>query len=587
MTDLREVTPVTRKLLRRAALSCLAVALTTSAALLAGCSGNDPNVLARVNGKAITVSQFNEIAQRNAQQYAGSPDSVRVRLLKDLVDRELLVQGAAREGLRETPESHAYQQKVEQQVLLETIYQRLLGGPFQVTDAEMREVYDRSGTSTHTRLIFTNDESTARQALKDIERGDDFTTVADRYNPTGTIPPGGDIGFIQPASLMPPLDEMVRTGPLGKVLGPVSGGGEGWFLVRLEERRPHERPPYEQVRQQIAEMLRQRKQRVAVVRVVENLKTDYQVAVLPGASQEVVTRLRPTPGTAPGAAPGSAPSPAAPAPPGAEERAHVLARYRGGAYTLGEAYDDLLSGAGQRPNLSMLPSVERWIESQVVERAALAEARKRHLGDEPEVKNKLRDRMDNFMLDGYYQRQVLGRIQLGPEDFEAAYERYKTSFEHLETARVVSVNMRDSAGAVALAQQAGHAPSLKEAAATAAAGGRVREEKLKFPAPDPLWTRFEGNLMRMKAGEIAGPFKAVGGWVLFQLMEKKQEAPPFATLTAGAKQQLQGAATEMKREARLLALTDSLRKVFPTVELHLDHLRRVPWPPVSTGAPGT
>jgi peptidyl-prolyl cis-trans isomerase C len=579
MTDPRKVIPVTRKLLRRAALSCLAAALATSAGLLAGCSKNDRDVLARVNGEAITVAQFNEVARASAMQYSGPPDTAKVKLLKDLVDRELLVQGAVREGLRDTPEYQAFRQQLERQVLREALFQRLLGGPFPVTDAEVKEVYDRGGTATHTRLIFSYEEATARQALKDLERGDDFAAVADRYNPPGTVPPGGDIGFIQPASLMPPLDELVRTGPLNKVQGPISGGGEGWFVVRLEERRPQPRPPFEQVKGQITEMLRQRKQRVAVMKVVDNLKSDYQVEVVPGAPQTMVTRLRPAPGAAPGAA--------ALAPLTAEERAQVLGKYRGGTYTLGEAYDDLMSGAGNRPNLSMLPLVQRWIESQAIERAALVEARKRHLADEPEVKDKLHDRMNNYLLDGYYQRQVLGRIQITPEDLAAAYERYKSSFEHLETARVVSVTMRDSAGAAALAEQAGHAPSLKEAAATAAAGGRVRDERLKFPASVPLWTQFEGKLMAMKPGEIAGPYPTPGGWLLFQLIEKKQAAPPFASLPAGARQQLQGAATEMKREARLMTLTDSLRRVLPTVEMHLDRLGRIPWPPAPLTPPGT
>ncbi|MEK7331550.1 MAG: peptidylprolyl isomerase [Candidatus Eisenbacteria bacterium] len=568
---------MTRNPLRRAASSCPAppaLALAALAALLAGCS-SDPDVLARVNGEAITLAQFNEVARGNLQQYTGPPDSVKARLLKDLVDRELMVQGALREGLDETPEFQAFRQQLERQTLRETLFQRLLGGPFPVSDGEVRELYQRRGTATHVRLIFTFYETPARQALKDLKGGDDFATVADRYNPPGTVPPGGDIGFIQPGSLLPPLDDLVRTGPLARVLGPIEGGGEGWFVLRLEERRPQAQPPFEEVRAQLGEMLRQRKQRVSVLRVVDNLRIDHQVLVLPGAPQTVVGRLRPTPGLE------------TPPPPGPDERKQVLARYRGGAYTLGEAYDDLMSATGNRPNLAMLPTVERWIESQTIERAALAEALKRHIHEEPEVERRMRDRLNNFLLDGYYQRQVMARIQIGPGDFQAAYERHKASFARLQAARVVSVTMRDSAGAAALAEQAGHVPSLREAAATAAAGGRVREEKLTFPADSPLWTQFESKLMSMSAGNIAGPYPVAGGWLIFQLLAKRQDAPPFESLPAGARGQLQGVAAEIKREARLAALTDSLRRVFPPIELHVDRLRRIPWPPAPAAPPGT
>lgn len=571
MTDPREVIPVTRTLPRRAAPSQIAV--TALAALLIGCS-RDPSVLARVNGEAITVAQFNEIARGNLQQYAGPPDSVKARLLEDLVDRELMVQGAIREGLHETVEFRALRQQLERQAMREALFRRLLGGPFPVSDGELRELYRRRGIATRARLIFTHDERQARQALNDLKRGEDFATVADRYNPTGMVPPGGDIGFVQPGSLLAPLDDLVRTGPLGRVLGPVASGGEGWFVLRLEERRPQPQPPFEEQRMPLEEMLRQRKQQATVMRVVNNLRLEYQVTVMPGAPQALVTRLRAAPGLE------------APLPPGPDERKQLLARFLGGTYTLGEAYDDLLNPAVNRPNLAMLPTVQRWIESQTIERAAHAEALKRHLDEEPEIQHRVRDRLNNYLIDAYFQRQVMARAEVGPEDVQAAYERHKASFTRLQAARVVSVTMSDSAGAAALAEQAGHAPSLREAAATAAAGGRVREERLVFPADSPLWTQFENQLTTMGPGDIAGPYPAGSLWLIFQLLEKRQDAPPFDSLSVGARGQLQGVAVQMKREARLAALTDSLRRVFPSIELHADRLRRIPWPPATAGLPG-
>lgn len=574
---------MTRTPLRRAAfvLAPLALAL---AALLCGCS-NQANVLAKVGGETITIDEFNEVGRGAAQQYAGPPDSAKIRLLKDLVDRELLVQGALKNGLAATPESQAFRQQLERQTLREELLKRVMGGPFPVSDAEVQELYERRHFATKARIIYTFEENTARQALKDLQRGDAFAAVADRYNPPNMVPPGGDIGLVLAGALLPPLDDLVRTGELGKVHGPQRGpGGEGWFVFLLEERSPQKQPPVAEIKPQLTEMLRQRKQRVAGLKVIDGLRSDYQVTVVPGAPQAVMTKFRTAPGNAP--APGAPPMPQIPPPPTAEERKQVLARFRGGSYTLGEAYDELKNPMGNRPDLSMQPTVERWIESQVLERAAQAEAIKRHIGDEPEIKARIRERMNNYLLDGYYQRQVVARIQVEPGDIEAAYERHKASFSRLQSARVMTVSMRDSAGAAALAEQAGHAPSLREAAATAAAGGRVREERLKFPASTPLWTQFEGRLMTMNPGEIAGPYPVGGGWLIVQLVEKQQEAPPFASLPEGAKLQLQGAATDIKREGRLTVLTDSLRTALKP-QVHLDRLAKIPWPPAPAATPGT
>lgn len=570
---------MTRSFWRRAAARRIALAGLAFAApcgSLVGCSSG-PQVLARVNGEDITVAQFNEVARTQALRYPGPPDSAKAGLLEDLVARELLVQGARGQGLDKTPEFQAYARTVERQVLLDGLFQRLLSGPFPVSEAEVKELHERRAIATRARLIFAFDEAFARQAKKDLARGEPFATVADRYNPTGMIPPGGDIGFLQPGSLLPPLDDLVRTGAPGQVLGPVSGGGEGWFLVRIEERRREPQPPLAVARAELFEMLRQRKQRAALLRVMEHLRTEYQVVVEHGAAQSVVSKLRQTPG--------GAPSLQIPPPPGPEDRRRVLARYRGGVYTLGEAYDDLLSGERARPNLAVLPSVARWIESQALERVALVEAERRHLREEPAIARRIQEADKDYLRQGYSQRRIGVPFAVGPEDLRAAYAQQQVMLARLQGARVVSVTMPDSAGAAALAAQARHVPTLREAAATAGVGLLVRDVQVVFPDTTG-WAPFEGQLSMMSPGDIAGPFPVATGWVIFQLRQKEEGAPPFEGLSDAERRQLQGAAIALRRQVRLAALTDSLRKVFAPV-VYRDRLRRVAWPPVPAGLPGT
>ena len=79
--------------------------------------------------------------------------------------------------------------------------------------------------------------------------------------------------------------------------------------------------------------------------------------------------------------------------------------------------------------------------------------------------------------------------------------------------------------------------------------------------------------------EIIGPFPGPSGWTIIQLVSKQTVVPPIEALSPGALQQLQNAAIEMRREARLNALTDSLRRVIRPVVFYADRLRRIPWPP--------
>jgi peptidyl-prolyl cis-trans isomerase C len=548
--------------------------LLALAAALTGC-GADRDVLARVDNETITIAEFNDVARNAAAQYPGAADSARMRLLEDLVQRELLVQGARRLQLDAAPEFQAFRASLERQVLREALYRQMLAGPFPVSDAEVRALYDRRGEATHTRIIYAWSPAAAASALADLERGEDFAAVADRYNPAGMLPPGGDVGLVQAGALLPPLDETVRTGPLGRTVGPVEVPGEGWFILRLEERKPVERGPFESERAQLAEMLRQRKQRVVARRTLDNLRTLYQVKVAPGAPQAVIAAFRSDPERAL----------QNPPPPGPGERERVLATFTGGRYTLGEAYDDLAGGAGNRPNLEVTPSVERWIEAQVIDRAALLEARRRHLHEDPAIQQQLRERVNNQLLENYYRIAVIERAQATPDDFARAYERQKSALTTLSSARIQSVVLPDSAAAAALAAVAGQAPSLREAAAAAGAAGRVREESLTFPLSTRDWQGIDGLLMAMAPGQIHGPVATPRGWLILQLVDKQQGTPALEALPPASLAQLQNVATELRREARLAALTDSLRRVI-AVQVHAGRLKRVPWPP-APAPPGT
>lgn len=545
------------------------------AAALTGCAA-DRDVLARVDGETITIAEFNDVARNSASQYPGPPDSARMRLLEDLVQRELLVRGARQMRLDAAPEFQAFRASLERQVLREALYRQMLAGPFPVSDAEVRALYDRRAQATRTRILYAWSPAAAAGALADLERGEEFAAVADRYNPAGMLPPGGDVGLVQAGALLPPLDEIVRTGPIGRAIGPIEVPGEGWFILRLEERAPVERSPFEQERPQLAEMLRQRKQRVIARRTVENLKALHQVRVEPGAAQAAVAAFRADP-----ARPLENPPP-----PGPEQRARVLATHAGGRYTVGDAWDDLVAGAGNRPNFEVTPSVERWIEAQVIDRAALVEARRRHLHEDPAVGQRLRERINNQLLDGYYRIAVIERAQVTPGDLAQAYERHKPSFTTLSSARIQSVMVRDSAAAAALAAVAGQAPSLREAAATAGTAGRVREETLTFPLTASPWQGIEGLLTTLSPGQIHGPLATAQGWLILQLVDKRQGTPSFEALPPASLAQVQSVATELSREARLTALTDSLRRAIAPVRIHAERLKRVPWPP-APALPGT
>src|SRR5207244_4034512 len=137
----------------------------------------------------------------------------------------------------------------------------------------------------------------------------------------GVLPAGGDLGFLQPGSLVNPLDLYLRTAPIGKVVGPIQAPGEGWFILRIRERRRQDQPPFELQQATLGEMIRQRKQRTLLVRAFQDLRDLYRLRVEPGAPQFLYARYN-TPPLIAGM--GGETVPPTPTP---QDLARVLARY--------------------------------------------------------------------------------------------------------------------------------------------------------------------------------------------------------------------------------------------------------------------
>ena len=542
----------------------LALALAALFAV-AGCSP-DSGALARVGTQTIRKDDFVAVAQLLRARYPGPPDSAKVLLLKDLVDRELLVQGALREGMHQDTTFLDYRRQLEEQLLRQSYYDRIGALGARVSDAEIAELHRWREQESRARLVFTTSENAARAALGQIRAGADFGQVADRFNPRDYTPPGGDIGFVSPGMLQNPLDDAVRTAPLGTLVGPLEAVGQGWFVLRVEERRPRQQQPLEAEHAMLGTVLQQRKQRQILVRALDALRRDYQVRVTPGAGQTLIGRVLPyalqdlnPPVLTPG------------------ESGHILVSYDGGVYTLGDAFRDMSSGQTQPPSFNVLPAVERWLEVRALERAAVLEALRRKLDQEPALQRQLRERLNDYLLEGYVGREVLARSAVTPEDLRAAYGRAGISPMRVEQARFQAVMLRDSASAAQLAATVRQVGGLREAVGTAALGVRVVTENVEFPTAHVFWSSLEAPFRMLEPGDYAGPIEVPGGYVIAQLVSKNMVAQTFESLPQETLAELEHHALEYKRSQLLAQLSDSLRRVIP-IATWPERLRRVPWP---------
>jgi len=550
-----EVDPVSRS-------AALAIALLLSQALL-GCSSSKDQPIITVGSQKVTVAEYERTARGAQAQYEGQPEVAKATFVQDLERRALMLELAHRLGHETSTAVQNFDRENEQRALLQALYGRLASPAQRVSDAEARSLYEARKVEGQVWLLYTSSEQGAQSALARLRAGEPFDRVSGSFSLPGLLPPDGNMGWMSPGALPDPLDGAMRTQKIDEIGGPFHTR-EGWFLLKVSERRPHEQGPFESMRTGMVDLMRQRKQRAAFNRAYLDLKSDYDVQPAPGGAQ-LLFRVQ------------SAVAPVTPTP---DQRQMPLATYRGGAYTLNDALTDLQRAETQRPPFNLLPAVEIWIESQTMARVAVLEARRRHLNEEPEIVSGLRAQREQLLLNGIYQNAVSNVPAPGPELVKMAWERVRHLYTKLEAARVAILDLTDSLAVERVLAQKATATSLAEAAKNVDPSLEVKETTIKFPNDDQEWQVLAAMFTREQPGSWYGPEQRAKGWRFIQLLDKQMSEQKFEELPQGLQQNIASSAGELARDARFNQFTDSLSAAFHPV-VDRARIAKLPWPVVA------
>lgn len=540
-----------------------AVPALVLAAALAGC-GNNSRPVAQVDGHTLTIDDFARTVRGYEGQFPGSPEQAKAAALHELVNRDLVLAAARHAGLDSTTAYRRFSANAESQVLQAALFQQLVPGANEVSEGEMRAFWNMRATQADVRLIYSQDENIIRAAKQRLDAGDAFSIVADRFNTPGVLPPGGNLGPRSPGDLFPPLDDAIATLPVGQVGGPYSTA-QGWFLMQVANRMPSHQDTYESQRTRMQMMVSQRKQRQALTGALATLEQSMHLAVLPQAPGTLFRLM--TADRAPGS-PHWAPNDA--------ERKQALATWSGGAYTLDDALGDLMAPETRGPDPSSTAAIEAWIRGQAGNRVIVAEAKRRRLDEEPAIARQLRDRREQYLMEGALTVALASVSAPDPTALRAQWEQVKARYPMLRAVRVRYVASADTAALMRVLGLRGRMP-LADAAR--AAGLATQDAAVAFPAQDVFWSQAQGAFAPMQAGEWTEPMPDMMNHVyrITELLSKEQGPVEWEQLPPQTQQKFAQSIEQKARQERYLAFVDSVRTSVRPVEMP-ENLTSLPWP---------
>jgi peptidyl-prolyl cis-trans isomerase C len=210
-------------------------------------------VVAEIDGRAITLGDVGDVIRDAAEGQRRLPfEMLFPVVLQQLVQRQALVIQAQRRGLDDDPTVRRRMRAAADQVLATALIEAETAAV--TTEQTLLDEFAKiwlgkpGPEQVHLRLIMTDTESAARDAIKQIKAGADFAALAKQISKDSSARNGGDLGFAERDGLIAEIGAVAFVLDPGEVARyPVAAKGS-WFVVKTEERRTGPTPHFHDLR---------------------------------------------------------------------------------------------------------------------------------------------------------------------------------------------------------------------------------------------------------------------------------------------------------------------------------------------------
>lgn len=262
---------------RHAILLAFAVSLSAAPAFAQKKDKAESSTFATVNGKAIPKIRADALIAGQAAQ--GQPDSPELRkaVTEELVRREILTQESVKKGFDKKPEVQGQVELARQGVLIGAYLNDYVRN-HPITEDQIKKEYEvikgKLGNKEYkARHILVEKEDEAKAIIEKLKKGARIEDLAKDSKDPGSKERGGDLGWANPASFVPPFSAAMTKLEKGKFTEVPVKSDFGWHVILLEDTRELKLPTMDEAKAQISQQLQQR----MVQKHIEELRAKAKV----------------------------------------------------------------------------------------------------------------------------------------------------------------------------------------------------------------------------------------------------------------------------------------------------------------------
>ena len=238
--------------------------LTVAGLLALAGAGAFAQNLAIVNGKAVPKTRLDALAAQVERAGRQVTPEMAGQLREEVIAREIFMQEADKRGLGQSEDYRNQMELARQSILIRELF-----SDFQkknpVTDAEMKAEYDKfvaanSGKEYKARHILVEKEDQAKAIIASLKKGAKFEDIAKKQSKDpGSGANGGDLDWSGADNYVAEFSQAMVKLNKGQTTDRPVKTQFGWHVIRLDDVRTPELPPFDQVKPQLQQQMAQQK----------------------------------------------------------------------------------------------------------------------------------------------------------------------------------------------------------------------------------------------------------------------------------------------------------------------------------------
>lgn len=247
-------------------------------------SGLPINAAASVNGAIITNDMVEQGIKAAISQGQKDSPELRKAVIEKFIEVLLLSQQAEKDGLANSEKANTQLALIRQNYLADLELSTYMAkNP--ITDADVQAEYNKEIASLGPQGMIVEykvsdiavaSEADAQAALARIKKGEPFDKVAKSVSLAPNKVQGGAVGWVQSGQVGPQLASVLAALSKGQVSPSPIQMQQGWYLIKLEDKKSSKPPSFEQAKQAIRAGMTQRKQYEFLSQIAKDAKIIVQ-----------------------------------------------------------------------------------------------------------------------------------------------------------------------------------------------------------------------------------------------------------------------------------------------------------------------